>query len=136
LTNTEQANIEVNELASSVAMSATTRTISTILTSIDYKKAGAVSTTIQKIFKKGEVAVSMVELISLLKSDNSALQICQTNHHFVNTTSERFLNIQAWVTECLDDPTTNKTLDMGIECILFQKKRQHGRQRLYHHLLM
>jgi len=124
---------EVNELASSVEMSATTRTISTILTSIDYKKAGAVSTTIHKIFKKVEVAVSMVELISLLKTDNSALQICQTNHHLVNATSERFLKLQAWVTECLDDSTTNKTLDMGIECILFQKKkRRHGRQRLYH----
>ena len=64
----------------------------------------------------------MVELISLLKTENTALQVCTTNHHFVNATSEEYLKLQAWVTECLDDPTTNKTLDMGIECVLFQKK--------------
>jgi len=67
----------------------------------------------------------MLELISLLKTENSALQICQTNHHLVNATSERYLKLQAWVTECLDDPTTNKTLDMGIECVLFQKQKDN-----------
>ena len=110
--------------------------IATILTSSDYKAAGAVSTTIYKIFKKVEVAVSMVELISLLKTENSALQICQTNHHFVNATSERYLKLQAWVTECLDDHTTNKTLDMGIECILFQKKTTQTTKTIPYHLLM
>jgi len=100
-----------------------------LLLSVDYKKTGAVSTTIHKIFKKVEVGVSMVKLISLLKTDNNALQICQTNHHFVNATSERFLKLQAWFTECLDDPTTNKKLDMGIECILFQKKKDDTDER-------
>ena len=112
----------MNDLSTCVAISAQPKAIADILTSSDYKKAGAVSTTIHKIFKKVEVAVSMVELISLLKTENNALQVCQTNHHFVNATTEEYLKLQAWVTECLDDPTTNKTLDMGIECILFQKQ--------------
>ena len=112
----------MNDLSTCVAISAQPKAIADILTSSDYKKAGAVSTTIHKIFKKVEVAVSMVELISLLKTENNALQVCQTNHHFVNATTEEYLKLQAWVTECLDDPTANKTLDMGIECVLFQKK--------------
>jgi len=112
----------MNDLSTCVAISAQPKAIADILTSSDYKKAGAVSTTIHKIFKKVEVAVSMVELISLLKTENNALQVCQTNHHFVNATTEEYLKLQAWVTECLDDPTANKTLDMGIECILFQKQ--------------
>jgi len=52
LGNTEEANMDINELASSVAISAKTRRIKELLLSVDYKKTGAVSTTIHKIFKK------------------------------------------------------------------------------------
>jgi len=58
LGNTEKANTNMNELTKCVEISAQNKRIATILTSSDYKEAGAVSTTtIHKIFKKVEVAV-------------------------------------------------------------------------------
>jgi len=85
-------------------------------------KKNGVSSTIHNIFEKSEIQVSMVELLSLLKIKHSDLYICETNHHFVNTTTEQFQLLQTWFNSCIDEATANKTLDMGIECILFQKK--------------
>jgi len=86
------------------------------------KSKGVVSDTIHDIFQTVELRVSLVELLGLLKAEHSSLHICQTNHHFVNAKSERFLKLQMWLTECLDNASANKTLDMNIECVLFQKK--------------
>jgi hypothetical protein len=97
--------------------------IAQLLNPREVQKIG-VSSTVHRIFHKTEISVSMVELLSLLKIKHSALQICETNHHYVNTTSERFSELQKWLNHCLDDSTSNKTLDMGIECILFQKKAE------------
>jgi hypothetical protein len=80
-----------------------------------------VSSIVHQIFQKKEVQVSMVGLLSLLKIRCSDLYICETNHHFVNTTTEQFRLLQNWFNSCIDEATTNKTLDMGIECILFEK---------------
>ena len=87
----------------------------------DNIKQIGVSSIVHQIFQKKEVQVSMVGLLSLLKIRCSDLYICETNHHFVNTTTEQFRLLQNWFNSCIDEATTNKTLDMGIECILFEK---------------
>ena len=87
----------------------------------DNIKQIGVSSIVHQIFQKKEVQVSMLELLSLLKIRCSDLYICETNHHFVNTTTEQFRLLQNWFNSCIDEATTNKTLDMGIECILFEK---------------
>ena len=97
--------------------------ISLLNAAVSFKKKGEVSTIVHKMFDKIEVGVSMVELLSLLKTEGNVLEICETNHHFVNSTTEEFLELQKWFTQCVEDPATNKTLDMGIECVLFQKKK-------------
>jgi hypothetical protein len=86
-------------------------------------KKNGVSSTVHNIFDKREIQVSMVELLSLLKIKHSDLHICETNHHFVNTTTEQFQLLQKWFNSCIDEATTNKTLDMGIECVLFEKMK-------------
>jgi|TARA_B110000093_G_scaffold22107_1_gene20237 hypothetical protein len=91
------------------------------LLEIDNIKQIGVSSIVHQIFQKKEVQVSMVGLLSLLKIRCSDLYICETNHHFVNTTTEQFRLLQNWFNSCIDEATTNKTLDMGIECILFEK---------------
>ena len=96
------------------------KTIRQLLEREHIKQIG-VSSIVHQIFQKKEVQVSMLELLSLLKIRCSDLYICETIHHFVNTTTEQFQLLQKWFNSCIDEATTNKTLDMGIECILFEK---------------
>jgi hypothetical protein len=103
-----------------VAIVSERKNIRQLLDRDNIKQIG-VSSIVHQIFQKKEVQVSMVGLLSLLKIRCSDLYICETNHHFVNTTTEQFRLLQNWFNSCIDEATTNKTLDMGIECILFEK---------------
>jgi hypothetical protein len=103
-----------------VAIVSERKNIRQLLERDNIKQIG-VSSIVHQIFQKKEVQVSMVGLLSLLKIRCSDLYICETNHHFVNTTTEQFRLLQNWFNSCIDEATTNKTLDMGIECILFEK---------------